>query len=84
MVGLGLAPSEALDVTAVPNRDGSEQFYQAFRHSVALIVVSAGAFLSGVMRFSALLTVLAAPIFVIQPIIDRAILETVLPDLRYL
>ena len=31
-----------------------------------------------------LVTVLAAPIFVIQPIIERAILETVLPDLRYL
>jgi hypothetical protein len=46
--------------------------------------VSAGAFLSGVMSFFALLIVLAAPIFVIQPIIEGAMLENVLPDLRYL
>ena len=58
--------------------------YQAFRHSVASIVVSASVFLSGVMSFFALLTVLTALIFIIQPIIERAILETVLPDLRYL
>jgi hypothetical protein len=31
-----------------------------------------------------LVTVLTASIFVIQPIIEPAILETVLPDLRYL
>ena len=74
----------ALDVTAVPSRDGSGQSHQAFRYSVALTVVSASAFLSSAMSFFVLLTVLAAPIFVIQPIIERAILETVLADLRYL
>jgi hypothetical protein len=67
-----------------PSRDGSEQSHQAFRHSVTSIVVSASAFLSGVMSFFALLTVLAALIFVIQPIIERAILEIVPLDLRYL
>jgi hypothetical protein len=35
-----------------------------FRHSVASIVVSDSAFLSGVMSFFALLTVLAASIFI--------------------
>jgi hypothetical protein len=63
----------ALDVTAVSSRDGSKQSHQAFRYSVASIVVSACAFPTGAMSLFALLKVLAAPIFVIWPIIERAI-----------